>query len=78
MRFCGKSLLSALLLLGALAGGSAAGAEPFQTQTVVEYFPPRNAYQNTPRSELPPVQSYNPNTGETVRLEPAPAQAQTR
>ncbi len=80
MTFCGKRLLTAFLvcgvLAGALAGRRAAAAEPYQSQTVVEYFPPRNTYQNTPRSELPPVQSYNPNTGETVRLEPAPAQAQ--
>ena len=38
-------------------------------------YTPKTTYQNNGYSELPPVQSYNPNTGETVQLAPLGASA---
>ncbi len=75
MTFRGKSLPVAFLLVGILAGGSAVGAEPFQSRTVAEYYPPRAEYQNASPGGLPPVRSYNPNTGESVSLEPVSSAA---
>lgn len=54
MVFCGKHLPALFLAVGLCAAASAA-----------EYTGGRAGY-----SELPPVQSYNPDTGETVSLEP--------
>lgn len=77
MTIRGKKPHIALFLVGLYAAGSVLAAEPYVSQTVTEYFPPRANYQNTNAAygELPPVQSYNPNTGETVTLSPAPGAA---
>ena len=64
----------------AQAGESAGKGYPVATSyytppKTTNSYTPKTTYQSNGYSELPPVQSYNPNTGETVQLAPPGASA---